>query len=145
MITIGDIATFIKDFAGVLAILGIVIEITPVKINPFSWIGQRLNKDIKKELSELKRDFEITKANNMRWEILSFTNSCRRKINHSKDEWHHILNIINEYEDYTKEKKILNGVIEEDSRYLRELYQERNSKNDFYAGGSEHEHSDDHQ
>lgn len=139
-----EIVQFVRDMIGILTILGIVIEVTPIKINPFSWIGQRLNKDMKEELTELRRDFEYTKANNMRWEILSFANSCRRGITHSKDEWHHILNIIKEYEEYTKEKKISNGVIEEDSRYLRELYQERNHKNDFFIGGIEHEHSDDH-
>lgn len=139
-----EVVQFVKDMIGILAILGIVIEVTPIKINPFSWIGQRLNKDMKNELTKLRRDFENTKANNMRWEILSFANSCRRRISHSKDEWHHILNIITEYEGYTKEKKISNGVIEEDSRYLRELYQERNHKNDFFIGGVGYEHSDGH-
>ncbi|MCM1269378.1 MAG: hypothetical protein NC247_01965 [Ruminococcus flavefaciens] len=141
--TLEELIQFIKDLAGILAILGIVIEITPIKINPFSWIGARLNKSINKEITELRRDFEVTKANNMRWEILSFANSCRRGISHSKDEWHHILNIMKEYDEYTKEKDIVNGVIEEDSRYLRELYQERNHKNDFFVGGTEHEHSAD--
>ena len=35
------------------------------------------------------------------------------------------------YEDYTEAKGITNGVIEEDSKYLRELYHDRNSSNDF--------------
>lgn len=131
------------NIIGILAILSVVVEITPIKINPLNWIGQLLNKDIKKEITKLRCDFELTKANNMRWEILSFANSCRRHISHSKDEWHHILNIIKEYEEYTEEKKIVNGVIEEDSKYLRELYHERNLKNDFFIGGSEDEYQHD--
>ena len=38
-----EIVQFVRDIIGILAILGIVIEVTPIKINPFSWIGQRLN------------------------------------------------------------------------------------------------------
>ena len=38
---------------------------------------------------------------------------------------------LKEYEEYTEDKGISNGVIDEDAHYLRELYHERNLKNDF--------------
>ena len=118
-------------------IAGVVtlIEVTPIKINPwkklFRWIGDVINGDIKKDLSELKRDFEETKAQDKRWHILDFSNSCRNGRQHSKDEWQHVMSELKEYEEYVKKKGIVNGVIEEDSKYLRELYHERNIKNDF--------------
>lgn len=112
-----------------------LIEVVPIKINPwksiFKWIGNAINGDIQKNLTELKRDFEETKAQDKRWHILNFANSCRNGKMHSKDEWQHVMSELSEYEAYTEKKNIVNGVIEEDAKYLRELYHERNVKNDF--------------
>lgn len=120
-----------------------LIEIVPVKIDPwtklFAWIGHSISDavvgDIKGDLAEFKRDFEQTKANDMRWNILNFANSCRRGEKHGKDEWRHVMSQIAEYEEYTAEKGIVNGVIDEDSKFLRELYHNRNLKNDFLYKG----------
>ena len=87
--------------------------------------------EMRSELTELKKDFECKKAEDMRWEILNFANSCRRGDTHGKDAWCHAMNQVAEYEAYTERKGIANGVIEEDANYLRELYQERCRKNDF--------------
>ena len=82
-------------------------------------------------LSEFKRDFEETKAQNKRWSILSFARSCRNGEKHTREEWKHAISELAEYEAYTEKKKIENGVIEEDAKFLRELYHDRNVKNDF--------------
>lgn len=115
-----------------------LIEIVPIKVNPwkalFKWIGNCIIGDIKDDLAELKRDFEETKAQDKRWHILNFSNSCRNGKLHSKDEWRHLMSELREYEEYTEKKHINNGVIEEDAKYLRELYHERNMKNDFFKG-----------
>ena len=112
-----------------------LIQIVPIKINPWSallrWVSDALYGDMRQDLSELKRDFEETKSNDMRWNILNFANSCRRHEEHGKDEWRHVMAQISEYEEYTEKKNIHNGVIEEDTRFLRELYHDRNVKNDF--------------
>ena len=119
-----------------------LFEIVPIKINPWStlfrWIGKAINGELKEQLSdlssdvsELKSDFEMKKAEDMSWEILEFANTCRIGNEHSKDEWRHVMNQVSEYEEYTERKGITNGVIEEDTRFLRELYHERNLRNDF--------------
>lgn len=84
-----------------------------------------------KVIKEFKRDFEETKAQNKRWSILTFARSCRYGELHSREEWKHAISELAEYEAYTEKKKIENGVISEDAKYLRELYHERNMKNDF--------------
>ena len=86
---------------------------------------------LRKVITEFKRDFEETKAQNKRWSILTFARSCRYGELHSREEWKHAISELAEYEAYTEKKKIENGVIEEDAKYLRELYHERNMKNDF--------------
>ena len=112
-----------------------LVEVTPIKLNPwkwlFSWIGNAINGDIRKDLSELKRDFEETKAQDKRWRILDFSDSCRRGETHTKEEWEHVISELKEYERYVLEKEIDNGVLDENAKYIRELYHERNIKNDF--------------
>ena len=116
-------------------ILSGIVEVSKIKINPwrklFTFIGDCINGDIKKQLLELKRDFEETKAQDKRWHILSFANSCRNGKRHSKDEWEHLIAELKEYELYTERKKIPNGVFEEDAKYLRNLYQRISLENDF--------------
>ena len=118
------------------------VEIAPIKINPlskvFRWFGKMIMVEVKGELRELKdemltfkREQEAKNANDMRWAIINFANSCHRGELHSKDAWRHVLNQISEYEKYTKEKNIVNGVVDAESEYLRQLYEERCWKNDF--------------
>ena len=120
-----------------IILVGVVtlVEIVPIKINPwktlFQWIGNCITGELKSNLSEMKKDFEETKAQDKRWHILNFANTCRNGVLHSKDEWQHVISELGEYEAYTEKKGITNGVIEEDAKYLRELYHERNMKNDF--------------
>lgn len=129
----------IKEFItnpGVIIMGAITLfEVAPIKINPwkslFKWIGNAIYGDMRKDLAELKRDFEETKAQDKRWRILEFTRSCRNGVRHSREEWKHAISELAEYEQYTEEKGITNGVIEEDSKFLRELYHERLAKNDF--------------
>lgn len=120
-----------------LVLIGAVtlVQITPIKLNPwdwlFSWIGNKINGDIRKDLAELKRDFEETKAQDKRWNILNFASNCREGKQHTKEEWDHAISELKEYETYTKQKSIDNGVIEANAEYLRELYHERCLNNDF--------------
>lgn len=128
------------DFAtnnSTLVLLGAVtlVEIAPIKVNPWGallkWVGNIINGDLKADLSTLKKDFEESKADSMRWNILNFSRSCRYGEEHSEEEWSHVISQIKLYEAFCEERKIENGVIEETSVYLRELYHERLHKNDF--------------
>lgn len=112
-----------------------IIEIAPIKINPWSkmfrWIGNVMLGDFKSEMLTFKREQEEKNANDMRWAIINFANSCRRGENHSKDAWRHVLNQISEYEKFTEKHNIINGVVDADSEYLHQLYKDRCVKNDF--------------
>ena len=112
-----------------------LVEFIPIKLNPLRWTGRKIGElligDLRKEFAEFKRDYEERNAKEMRRHILDFANSCRNGVLHSREEWEHIIAELREYEEYTEKKKIPNGVIEEDAKYLRELYRERNMKNDF--------------
>lgn len=119
-----------------------LVEIAPIRINPWGallkYIGKVTNGELNDkfdklegELKQFKRDFEVKNANDKRWDILDFSNSCRNGRKHGREEWEHVINQLKEYETYVEKHHIDNGVIEEETKYLREMYQERLAKNDF--------------
>lgn len=130
------ILNFINENSS-LVVLGAVtlIEIAPIEINPWSkigsWIGNLLVGDLKEDFATLKKDFEESRANNMRWNILNFARSCRQGESHSEEEWNYAIAQLKMYESYMEEKNMENGVVEETAIYLRELYHHRLHKNDF--------------
>lgn len=112
-----------------------IIQVVPIRINPWStllsWIRRGILGDLETDVKELKRDFDEEKVNSKRWNILDFANSCRNGRLHTREEWQHVISQLKEYEVLTEVKGIENGVIEEEAKYLRKLYAERNEKNDF--------------
>ena len=115
-----------------------LFEVSPIKVNPWRWIGRAINGDIfaqlgtvKQEIATIRKDQEENNAEYMRSRILSFAASCRRHEHHDAEEWNNIISIIKKYESYVKERGIDNGVIEETAAFLRELYHARLVNNDF--------------
>lgn len=98
-----------------------LIQISPIKLNPWStilkWIGKQLTGDLRKDVNSLITDFR-------RQTILTFARECRNKVDHSAEEWGHVLNVAAEYEKYCKDHNITNGVIDADTKFIRDLYQE---------------------
>lgn len=126
-----------------------LIEIVPVKINPwkwlFKWIGNAVNAEDRKNIQEIKNELDKVsktvddlkaerahdKASDKRWRILDFINSSRHGRTHTREEWSHTLSELAEYEKFCEEKDIPNGVIDEGAKYLRDLYQENCKTNNF--------------
>jgi hypothetical protein len=117
-----------------IAVLLSLIQISPLKLNPWDkllgWFGKKLNGETEKRLKAVEKQIRDMWINNHRQSILTFTRECRADIEHSSDEWTNVLNLAEEYEKYVTENKITNGIITQDTVYLRKLYQElsRNRK-----------------
>lgn len=58
-----------------VVILGMIVEITPVKINPISWIGKHFNKNIDDKLKEMQKTYEKNQE-----EILNKLNETNLRI-----------------------------------------------------------------
>ena len=104
-----------------LSILATVIQIAPVKVNPWSAvakaIGRAINTDVMVELAEMKKVQKQTQekleahiimddermADTYRTKILRFNNELLRDIDHTKEEFIEALADIDEYERYCKE------------------------------------------
>lgn len=133
-----------------------IIQIAPIKINPWSYIWKMIKKffcwisrvslapvinkmdeidkkvdKVQVEINTVKKEFEIKNANDWRWDILDFFNSSRNNRPHSKEEWDHAIDQVKKYERHVEIHGIDNGVLEEASRWLRTEYHEHLRKNDF--------------
>lgn len=122
--------------------LSALIQISPLKINPwttlFKWIGTKINGDLTEKLNSVSNDMvalstqrKEDEKDRIRWEVLSFANSCRNGYNHTKDEYQHIISLNDKYINLLKETNDKNGVFDAEYAYIQKLYKEHQQKNDF--------------
>ena len=136
--------------SGVLIILLSLVEISPIKLNPWSrlakWLGRAINADVIKELETVKKTQAETKeqleahiktndkreADNCRGRILRFNNELLREIPHTKEEFVEALKDITEYKRYCKEhpdyenERAVHAIAN-----IGRVYDERLAKHDF--------------
>ena len=128
----------------ILFLLSFIIQITPIKISPwttiFRWISKILFHDVNEKIDKLNSRFdslenEITEneKDRIRWEILDFANSCRNGRKHTRDEYQHIITLNTKYRTLLERTHDVNGVFELEYNYIKELYAERLEKNDFLS------------
>ena len=126
----------------VIVALSVFIQITPIKINPwtslFKWIGNIITKDIKSEVSTLKEAITEQKKmirdnekDRIRWEILNFANTCHNGINHTRDEFLHIIELNDKYRDLLRLTNDQNGVFDIEYAYIKKIYEEKQLNNNF--------------
>ena len=96
---------------GLLAVLLTLIQVAPVKINPWSAlakaIGRAVNADVLRELQIVKKDLsdhirmdDERNADEHRARILRFNNELLRDLPHTKEEYIDVLADIDFYERY---------------------------------------------
>lgn len=135
---------------GGLLVLLTLIQITPIKINPWSAIakaiGRAINGEVIGMLSEVKSKQESTSdrlnehirlddernADEHRARILRFNNELIRDIPHTKEEFIDILADIDSYEQYcTKHPEYKNNRAVHAIANIGRVYDERLQKHDF--------------
>lgn len=113
--------------AGIVLLLSL-IQISPLKLNPWDkllgWFGKKLNGATEKRLEAVEKQILDMWVNSHRQCILTFAREARAGIEHSSDEWTNVLNVAEEYEKHIREKKLANGIVTQDTEYIRSLYQE---------------------
>ncbi len=113
--------------AGIVVLLSL-IQISPIKLNPWDrilgWFGKKINSETEARLEKVEEQIKDMWIYNHRHAILTFARECRSEITHSPDEWMNVLNVAEEYEKYVSENKVTNGIITQDTEFIRNLYQE---------------------
>lgn len=97
-----------------LAALFSIIQISPIKINPWSaicrMIGRAINGEVinevaklRKQVEDVKHDFEESEAKSARVRILRFGDELYQGRRHSKEHFDNILNDITDYDTYCRD------------------------------------------
>lgn len=143
-------------------ILSLIIQIVPIKINPwtkiFKWIGKLITEDTDKNIKQLikkttelestitsvQNDFKTettaiikgideNEKDRIRWEVLNFANSCRNGRRHTKDEFQHIIALNDKYKTLLEKTNDKNGVFEVEYQYILNLYNKYLREDDFLS------------
>ena len=105
-----------------------LVQVAPVTLNPwddiFGWLGKKMNGKLHGQMEALQKQVSDLWINSHRQSILTFARECRADIGHDSEEWSNVLNLCEEYETYTEKNGVTNGVVRENTKYIRELYQE---------------------
>ena len=132
----------LTDGGSLLLVLMTLVQLAPVKINPWSWLAKVIGKAMGLEAIEKKLDAHILMddrrcADGHRARILHFNNELLRGIEHTKEEFIEALAEIDAYEhycaghpEYPNNRAVL--AIEN----IRSNYKERLQKHDFLQEGT---------
>lgn len=135
---------------GAALVLLSLVEISPIKINPWTglmkWLGRAINADVIQSLDAVKATQAETRkrleahistdekreADHCRARILRFNNELLREIPHTKEEFLDVLKDIDEYERYCRDHKdYANGRAVHAIANIGRVYDERLAKHDF--------------
>lgn len=138
------------DGSVILIVILTILQIAPIKINPWSKIasaiGKALNKNLEEEVLSLKTGLEETnkKVDNLtekfyensaiqsRSRILRFGDEVSHGTNHSRDHFQQILRDITDYDLYCADHpNFKNNVTQITSERIREDYKNRDMTNSF--------------
>lgn len=128
----------------VVFILATIIQIAPIKINPwgaiFGWVGRQMNKEVIEKIDQVEKrlDDHIKESSEAelrarRVSILDFSSSVIRGVNYHKEKFDFMITECDNYEDYCIQNKIKNGVAAASIEEIRRVYKERLRKNDFLS------------
>jgi hypothetical protein len=130
----------IQEIAGgggcLLLALMTIVQIAPIKINPWSWLAEAIGRAINAEVIK-KLDAHITMddrrtADGHRARILHFNNELLRDIGHTQEEFFEVLAEIDAYEKYCREHpEYPNNRAVLAIENIQEVYKERLKKRDF--------------
>lgn len=137
----------IKDFSlhgwGVLVILMTLIQISPIKLNPWSWIGRSIGRAINGEVLEkveaLSKDVKLNKedddeqwASLSRTHILRFGDEILHGVSHSKEHFNQISLDISKYEQYCEKHPLYrNNIAKATIKQIKKTYQKCLDENNF--------------
>lgn len=112
--TLNEFACIVKNNEGLIAVCVVaimsILEVSKIKINPWSWISNFLNKGvlekmdkIENDVSEVKREVAESSAVTSRYRILRFDDEILHGTRHTKEHFDQILLDIDVYENFCEE------------------------------------------
>ena len=146
-----DLNEIIFGGSGIVILLLTIIQIAPIKINPWSAIGKAigraLNSEVLKELEEVKQVQQTAQAkldahirvddernaDMHRMRILQFNNELIRDIPHTREDFIEVLSEMDFYEHYCKtHPEYKNNRASHAIANINRVYDEMLQNHDFY-------------
>jgi hypothetical protein len=157
LLALQELIKIINDHSGILAIIAAAIlslvEIAPIKFNPWSWLGKKIGrmfngelitemnnlknkvgqdmgtlnteiKSIKKDVADIREEAKEREATNRRARILEFGDEILHEVDYSKEHWDSILMDISAYENYCDDHPhYMNNVARATIEHIKSMYQ----------------------
>lgn len=143
-----ELKDIIWSGGGALLVILTLVQISPIKIDPWSALARAIGRAINGELNKEVRDFRAAvekdvreiqatidhnEIDRIRWDILDFANSCRNGRRHTKEEFDHIIDLHTKYERILEKNHTTNGQVTIAFEYIQDLYKRCMIENDFLA------------
>ncbi len=141
--TLNDIALFVSDNKGSLSVVVLLamtfLEVSKIKINPWSWIGNLLNggiikkmEKIESDVADVKKEVAESSAVTSRYRILRFDDEILHDVKHTKEHFDQILLDIDVYENFCKEHPdFKNNLAIMAIKHIKEIYAKCGRENSF--------------
>lgn len=131
-------------YPAVIIIILSLVEVSKVKLNPWSALGKIIGKllgikgvsdkvdALEKKVDRLDHKVEENDIVGARVRILRFASEIEDRRYHNKDSWNQVMTDIIKYETYVAtHADFKNGITEPTIEYLKEQYKERLEKKDW--------------
>ena len=94
-----------------LLVLGMLVEITPIKLSPLNYIGKHLNKSTNDRLDRLEKKVDWNDIDTIRNRIIANEALLRKGEVFTEQQWENVYKDINKWINYHDTYKDLNGFL----------------------------------
>lgn len=106
----------------VIFVIGLFVEIAPIKINPISKLGKLLNKEMMRKLEDLEKTVDNNDIDTVRSRILANEVLLRKGETFTRYQWASLYKDIDKWSEYHKKYPELNGIIKVAIENINEYY-----------------------
>ena len=120
---------FVETGGSVLLIALTLVQVAPIRINPWSAIARAIGKALNADLNE---KMEANEAKTARYRILRFDDEIRHKTRHSKEHFDQIIEDVDTYERYCRDHpRFPNGKAASATDNVKRTYEKCKAENSF--------------
>lgn len=114
----------VGGWLSIVVVLSLLIEVTPISINPIGWLGERLNAKMYKRVDKIEEKLDQHIAQSYRNKILAFQDNILLEgcYKFTKEQYDEVIDSITAYEEYCKENDIDNDKCKLAIEYIKRCY-----------------------
>lgn len=123
----------LSGWTSLLAVFCLLIEVTPLKINPIGWLGRHLNASMNERVDKIEKKLDNHITDGYRNYILSFQDKLIKDSTFTMEEWKKAIASCSDYEKYCEENGITNDVVSQAITFIRNEYQDALAHHNFLS------------